>query len=227
MTPILILPRDDIEAYLKACGKQTVLIYNTGVTPLKPTQKHVSFSFFDLIDFDEVRTFLRYQITGSIGPVEHWEKVALNFVEEFIDIAEAARGDDTSLNLKETLDKIGLTQLGAQDIIDFAFPDGQARRFEKTFDAINAPSKTTAELPVYMESLQYITMQFSEIWSIHKDRYEDDSTAKLAPIFSAMYTDIDSKRKPFDVLVIENNNAMPVMLQREIPFIVGKYARIA
>lgn len=228
MVPTLILPRDDIEAYLKRAGDSTVALYNSSVAPLKPEHIPVTFSFFDLIDFDDVRSFLRYQIIGPHQQTGCWEDAALMFVDEVIAVAEAGRGEETSLNFKQALDKAKFPGLGVLEMIHFSFDKNHLIHFAKTFNSIKVTSQLMAELEPNMERLQYILMQISEVWRDHKERYEDNERAKLAPIFFGMYKDSKGEIKPFDVLVIENASGhLPVRMMREIPFIVGKYARIS
>lgn len=226
MKTISILPTCNVEKHLHSNPGNVFLLFNTSIKPANQQQIPVTFSFFDMFNFDDVRSFLFHQITGLYGSkIAEWECAALDFIDELVSEAKSAAGYGSQLSFKDALNSIGFKSLSSEDIIDFSFSGPSSCRLPKTYSLLGVKSKSEAKKKENIERIQYITMQISSIWEIHELRYNSKKNKLLMECLDS-YIDMDGERKPFDEIIFENDKGNSTSLVNEVHFIVGKLSNV-
>lgn len=183
MVPIFFAPSLKVEKLLKEHKKQRVLIFNSNVKPKQPNHLKATFSLFRFRDYDLVSKLLSPPGKGS------WESAAETFILEIIDMVGDVSSSDPTLMFGEALTRVRF-DLSLQGFLDCAFDEnGLPKRFKKTLEYLRIESSNTEISTRHEEQYQYLTMQFSEIWSEHQARL---SSPMLLDISWSIFNDYDA-----------------------------------
>lgn len=168
MLPILFMTTEEAKAHLDANKDKKIVIFHSNVNVRTDNHHRAVFSLFKFRDFGHIKRLLA--VEQHYGDDCKWPCMASTLVDEIIAMVNDVSSQGELCDFNDALDSVGF-DLSLRSMLRCAFGDGgKVVQFKQTLNFLNIESENSEITSLIEERYQYLTMQFSEIWSDHKER---------------------------------------------------------